>query len=273
MKKYKLFSSVFLVLIFILVGCSPKGDPSQALNSYYENIKNKKSEDSYEILSKVSKENIGKDDFTKWHNLQMQTYELKEVTIKKLDEYKNKELDGIKYKNAIEFNVTENIHDNYNDKDINQDYKRYVVNEDGVWTVYKEKTDIKKDIAESMTKLAQMYYDGKGKNEDLNNAASILNEALTISKDYPHSSYLLGTTLSKLGRYDESITNIQEYLNKINDDKEKSNAYNVLGVDYEFKKDYVKAKEYYNQAIELDSNNQYAKTNLERTNKLIKLGL
>lgn len=279
MKNIIKFTVCFSLLIFLGVGgigCStrPKGDPLEVIKNYYENVKNNKSDESYELLANENKAQFEKDDFAKLHNLKMQSAPLKETKIEKTNEYKDKDINGTKYKNVVEFNVTETLHDAYDDKDVNNQYKRYVVSEDGNWKLCSsdEKTDIKEDIAKEMARVSGMYIDGRGQTKDLNKAASILTEAVSIKTEYAQTYYILGTTLSKLGRYDESINNIQEFLNKTNDDKGKSDAYNVLGVDYEVKKDYSKAKENYNKAIELDNNNQYAKTNLERVNNLSKLG-
>ncbi|WP_315081232.1 tetratricopeptide repeat protein [uncultured Clostridium sp.] len=273
MKKHIILSILLVVGSVLLIGCAPKGEPSEVLNSFYECIKNNDSENSYELLSTKNKEDIEKDDFIKWENYHMETCVLKDAKVEKVKEYKEKELDGEKYKNVVEFNVKQNLHDNYNNKDLTEEYTRYVVNDNNEWKVYKEKTDIKRDIAESMTNLAGMYYDGAGKNKDINQAATLLNEAINISKDVPQSYYLLGTSLTQLERYDEAIENIQIFLNKDIDNSEKSNAYNVLGVNYQGKKDYSKAVECYNKAIEMDANNQYAKTNLQRVNTLIALGI
>ena len=277
MKNIMLKPILCLILILTLggtvIGCvasAPKGDPTEVLNDYYDSIKNNNIENAYELLSEVNKTNWQKNDFIKLYQYTVQISPLKDFQVEKINEYKDKDIDGVKYKNVVEFKVTETVHTAFDDKDVNSQYKQYVVNDNGNWKVYREQKNIKESIAESMNYVAKMYYDGKGEVKDLDKAALILNEAIKVSPDYSLTYYMLGVTLLDLKRYDESISNIQKCLEKADNDSDKSDAYNILGNNYSKKKDYAKAKEYYNKAIQLNDNNQYAKTNLENLNKTTK---
>lgn len=271
MKKIISIALTICLSIFILIGCAPKDDPSIVLNNYYDNIKSGSPELAYNDLADVSKKNFDKDDFIKWQRNEAEVMAFKSTDIKESNKYKNKILDGNSYKNAVEFDITENEHDNYNNKDTSIKYKRYVVNDNGKWKVYREKEDGKDLLADSMNKLAWMYIDGKGKDKDMNKAAIILNEAIKAVPEYTGTYYTLAYTYCKLERFDESILSANKYIEKTTDDEAKSDAYNILGLSYEGKKDYTNASKYYNQSIKLDSNNQYAKSNLVRVNKLVEL--
>ncbi|PRR85961.1 Tetratricopeptide repeat protein [Clostridium luticellarii] len=266
LKKVILVLGIMVTMIFAvgLMGCAPKGDPSQVLNDYYDNIKSGDAEAAYNTLADASKKNFKKDDFVKWVKAQAEYETLKSVKIQKNDEYKNKELDGITYKNAVKFNVTENEHSNYENKDTPIKYKRYVVNDNGQWKVYREKENGKDMLSDAIIDLASMYAEGKGKDKDLNQAASILNESVKANSSYAPTYYALASVYYNLERYDESISAANKYLSNTKDEKNRSDEYNVLGLDYKGKKDYTNAKKYFNQAIQLNPNNQYAKTNLQQ---------
>lgn len=271
MKKIVSMFSILLISIFSfgLAGCSTNEEPSKVLNDYYDSIKKGDAESAYNDLASANKKNFEKDDFIKWYNNLSEFQTLKSVNVKKSNEYKNGKLDGIDYKNIIEFDITETDHSNYDDKDSSVKYKRYVVNDNGEWKVYRAKEDGKAKIAYSMNDLAWMYIEGKGKNKDLNRGAAILNEAIKINPENNDSYYALSYTYCLLGKYDESITAVNKYINMASDEKDKSRGYNILGLGYESKKDYTNAKKYYTQAVQLNSNNQYANSNLLRVNKIM----
>jgi tetratricopeptide (TPR) repeat protein len=259
---------IILIFTFGLAGCAPKGDPTKVLNNYYDSIKSQNAENAYADLCEESKKDFNKSDFSKWLDVQSQVEILKNTKITKLNEYQNKKIGDTTYKNAVEFNIIENEHSNYDNKDAPVNYKRYVVNDNGQWKIYREKENSKETLLKAMNCLAWMYIDGKGKDKDYNQAASILNEAVKIYSKYNDIYYSLAYVYGALQRYDESIEAANKYLQSANDNKEKSDGYNVLGLDYESKKDYEKAKKYFDQAVQLNSNNQYAKTNLEQLNQL-----
>lgn len=260
--KFLLMASFLSLFAIFLFGCAPKGDPSQVLNNYYENIKDGNDEGAYEILCQKSKESFPKEDFLKWQEIQKNISKLKQVKISKNNELTNQEIDGIKFKNIIEFNVSEKSEDTSNNKEEIINYKRYVVNDNGSWKVYRGKENPKDNIAVALHRLALTYMDGK--KLDLNQAATILNEAIKENKEYIPIYYSLANTYARIQRYDDAINNINIYLSKEKDIKSQSDAYNVLGASYEGKGQFDKSKQCYLKAIKLNSNNQYAKTNLER---------
>lgn len=259
-----ILSFTALMCIFLFTGCAPKGDPSQVLNEYYQNIKDGNIEGAYDKLSEASKKNFVKEDFVKWQSIMKETSTLKEAKVEKSSEYKDKELDGIKFKNVVECNITEKTQNLYDNKEETNNYKRNVVNDNGTWKVYRGKENGKEIVARETIPLACMYMEGKGKSRDLNKAATILNESLKYNQDYNNTYYELGRVYTLLGRYDEAIDVANKFLLKAKENKGKSNGYNVLGVAYESKHQFDKAKENYNEAIKLNPDNQYAKTNLER---------
>lgn len=179
LNRIKIFMA--FIFIFLLAGCGIKGDPQEVLNQYYQGIKDRNIEDTYSTLCKESSNNFSKEDFIKWQDTNKEIINLKEVKLDKVNEYKNKELDSIKFKNVVEFNVSEKIQDFYNDKEDVRSYKRNVVNDNGTWKVYREKEKGKELVSDSLSSLAWMYIEGKGnKDKDLNKAAIILNESIKI---------------------------------------------------------------------------------------------
>ena len=260
----KILASILIcILTFALVGCAPKGDSSQVVKDYYQNIKDGNAEGAYDKLAEASKKNFAKEDFIKWQSIGKETSTLKDFKVEKANEYKDKELDGIKFKNVVEFNITEKYQDLYKNKENTINYKRNVVNDNGTWKVYREKENGKDLVAERMIILAWMYIEGKGKTQDLNQAAIILNDSLKYSEKYADTYYALANVYVDLKRYNEAIEAINKCIPKTDKNEFKSNAYNLLGVIYQEQNQIDKAKESFNKALELNSNNQYAKTNLQ----------
>ncbi|MFV3014099.1 tetratricopeptide repeat protein [Clostridium botulinum] len=261
------FILIFTTLLF--VGCAPKGDPEEVLNNYYQNVKDGNVEGAYETLSEQTKKNFTKEDFSKWLDIKKETTTLKETKLEKDNEYKDKELDGIKFKNVVEFKVTEKINNLYDNKDKSLNYKRSVVNDNGNWKVYRGKENGKQLVADSLRELGWLYIEGKGsKTKDLNQAATILNEALKYDKELPGIYYGLAYVYSDLGRYDEAMKQAKLFIEKTKDNKEKSDGYNVLGIIYQYKNQYDEGKKCFDESLKLNPDNQYAKTNLENLKQL-----
>ena len=266
MKKLFLLLSFVLIFIIGLTGCYHKEDSLELMNKYYDNIKSNNFDENYNYLSSASKNIWTKENYKEWENIEQEVFPYKDVQIEKINEYKDKELDGTKYQNVVEYNITDFYHDNYHDKDGNSNFVIYAVIENNQWKIYRENEKPKDKIAQVKYDLAGMYFTGKGENKDTNKAQDILNKSIEENPDYSNSYYLLGFFYTYLQRNDEAITIIEQNMDKAKSNEEKSNLYDVLGLAYEGKQDYNNAKAYYTKSIEADSNNEPAKTNLAKLN-------
>lgn len=268
MKKNNIFIIIMVVIgtMFLLVGCKPKGDPKEVLNAYYSDIKDGNVEEAYEKLCSKSKENFSKEDFIKWQETMSEYALTNKVTLEELNSYKEKTIDEIEFKNVVEFNVKENTKDLRQNKDVNiDDYTRYVIDDNGEWKLYRGKENGKELVADSLSILADMYSNGEGgKTENINEAIKILNEALKYDSNKYDIYYSLSTNYYLLNRYDDAKKAINIFLEKATLDEEKSNAYNVQGLLCQSTNKIDDAKEYFKKAIQLDENNEHAKTNLAR---------
>jgi len=266
MKKLSFLISFVLIFIIGLTGCSSKIESLELVNKYFYNIKSSNFDENYDYLSSASKSIWTKENYKEWESISLEVSIYKDVKIEKTNEYKDKDLDGIQYKNIVEYNITEICHDNYHDKDANSNFVIYAVNENNQWKIYRGQEDPKEKIAKVKDNLAAMYFTGKGENKDINKAQDILNESIEENPDYSNSYYLLGVMYTNLQRYDVAIDTVQQNIDKAKSNEEKSNQYYILGFAYEGKKDYIKAKEYYTQSIEANTNNEVAKTALTKLN-------
>lgn len=257
--------SLLCVLLFVMlfVGCGkPSGDPQDILNKYYESVKNSNFDAAYDLVTEQDKKSMSKEDFILYQRLNNEIMGFKSFKIEKEQNVKNKELNGTLYDYATEFNVVEITEYYYDDnKEISETFKEVVVNEDNSWKVCKN-WNVKTGIANNYTIIGWMYAEGKGKKWNLNEAAINFKNALKYDKEDWEAYYGLAYTYFGLGRYDESIEQVSRALNGAKDKEFQSKSYNILGLNYASKGDYTKAKETYNKALELDSNNEYARNNL-----------
>lgn len=186
MKKISNKISLLFVFIFVvsltLVGCAPKGNPEETLNTYYENIKKNNVEEAYALLCEESKKDFKKEDFTKWRNAEKEVFKLKDVKVEKVKDFKGS-LNGIKFKNIVEFKVVKKCEDIFENEEEKQELKQYVVNDNGAWKIYFGNKETGKQLTSlSLNQLARMYMYGKGnKTEDLDKAASLLEEAIELN--------------------------------------------------------------------------------------------
>ena len=200
MKKLFLLLSFVLIFIIGLTGCYHKEDSLELVNKYYDNIKSNNFDDNYDNLSNASKNIWTKENYEEWGSIQEETFPDKDVKIEKSNEYKDKELDGIKYKDVIEYNITDFYHDNYHDKDGNSNFVIYAVIENNQWKIYRENEKPKDKIAQAKVNLAAMYFAGKGENKDTDKAQNILNKSIQENPDYSNSYYFLGYMYTNLQR-------------------------------------------------------------------------
>ncbi|NEZ94244.1 hypothetical protein EXM69_20480 [Clostridium botulinum] len=185
----KIFNKISLLFVLILsftlialVGCAPKGKPEEVLNTYYDSIKDNNIEKAYDTLCGQSKQDFKKEDFTKWRNAEKEVFKLKDTKFEKVKEFKGS-LEDIEFKNIVEFKVVKQCEDIYENEEAKQELKQYVVNDNGEWKIYFGNKETGKQLTSlALNQLARMYMYGKGdKTEDLDKAASLLEEAIKLN--------------------------------------------------------------------------------------------
>ncbi|MBY6900186.1 NTF2-like N-terminal transpeptidase domain-containing protein [Clostridium botulinum] len=176
-----LFVLILSFTLIALVGCSPKGDPQEVLNTYYQSIKDNNIEKAYDTFCEQSKKDFKKENFTKWRNAEKEVFKLKDIKIEKLKEFKGS-LEDVEFKNIVKFNVTEKGQDFCENKEEELTHEMYVVDDNGKWKIYFGKERGNQLASLSLTQLAHMYMDGVGnKTEDFVKATSLLEEAIKLN--------------------------------------------------------------------------------------------
>lgn len=209
------------IIIVLLSGCIPKGEPKITLDTYYKNILTSNFSSAYELLSEKNKKEITRDEF---QQLQLLNNEASKcngfVTIQKSVDANDRKFG---YRNVIEFNVTEEWHSYSEEKDFSSTYKRYVVNDQGKWKVYNE-GNYKTSLAKAYTELGWMYFKGKGKEQNINEAEQNLKKALQVDPNDSYTHYLLGAVYNQQQRYTEALAQEKIAIETTKEEDVKANA-------------------------------------------------
>ncbi|NHL37866.1 hypothetical protein FDE95_14910 [Clostridium botulinum] len=183
-----LFVLILSFTLITLVGCAPKEDPQEVLNTYYQSIKDNNIEKAYDTLCEQSKKDFKKEDFTKWRNAEKEIYKLKDIKAEKVKEFKGS-LEDIEFKNIVEFNVTEKgeeINDDNENKEQKLEPKIYVVNDNGEWKIYFGKKRGNQLASLSLTELAR-----RNLTKDVDKANILLEEATRLDPNNEDAEILL----------------------------------------------------------------------------------
>lgn len=281
MKKMKLKKVLLCLLVLSFsvgaIGCSskPKGEPQATIEEYYGFIDSADYESAYDLLSSKLKEEVDLDKFSKWQSLLTDTEENMEYKFTLEEESKDLKLDDQEFTNAAKFKVNRSWKNLYAEKQEVANSEEYVVAEDKEWKVYRVKKDFNVDgkISNVYSTLGWMYHTGKGAQPDMNKAIEMFSNAIKYKESNPSHHYSLANALSNANRYDEAISSANRSIELIKEDndseenkKQLSDATNLLGVVAGAKGEIEKAKEYYNSALEINPDNQYAKSNLTNLN-------
>ncbi len=249
-------------MLIVLSGCRPQGEPAEVIEAYYTDILQGDYVAAFEKLTELNQKSFGQEEFVLLQRLYAETTPLKEFKVEKKREVKDLNFNGTNYKYGVVFKVVETTEDYYNGKKESFTYERTVVADNGHWKVLRDESSLKSAIARAYDMLGWMYLEGKGKTRDVNQGAMMFNKAIEMDEQYAPAYYSLAVAYITVGRYDEAIEKAETYLSKAQDPSEQSMAYNVLGLGYSSKGDYVKARDAYKKALELDPKNEYARTNL-----------
>lgn len=217
----RILTVLAIISIFLLSGCIPKGDPKQTLDTYYKDILSSNFSVAYDLLCDKNKKEITKDEFNQLQLLNNEASKCKGFKTTKKSEKTSDSKFG--YQNVIEFEVTEEWHSYSENQDFSSTYKRYVVNDQGEWKVYNE-GNYKTSLAKAYTELGWMYFKGKGKAQNINEAEKNLNNGLKVDPKDPYIHYLLGAVYNQQKRFAEAVDQEKIALETSKEDDVKTNA-------------------------------------------------
>ncbi|WP_131066080.1 tetratricopeptide repeat protein, partial [Clostridioides difficile] len=228
-------------------------------------IKIKDYEVAYNLLSKDSKENVSLEKFEEYQDTLFKLQTLKDYKLgeeNKVEKYKysNKE-----YTNLVKIKETDTIKYITENKEDTANFDRYFIIEDNEYKLLWHK-DFKRALSSNYVKIARSETE-KDEDKDYNKAAIDIKKAIEIDDKNPLAYYTQSYIYIELQRYDEALKSIDKYLEYLDKNNEAykidaSDAYNLRGVIFMSKSEFNKARESYNKALELNPDNEYAKTNL-----------
>ncbi|MGD8190957.1 tetratricopeptide repeat protein [Brevibacillus ginsengisoli] len=225
-------------------------EQKKIVSDYYQFVIDRKYEDAYDLLSETTKKNVSKDDFDLYQQLRSE--------IMKFENFKVE-----KGKESNTFSVTERSTNYFDGKEVVSSSIRKLVRENDTWKIIREANEgWKEKIAYDYNVIGGMYLYGKGKDKDLNLAAEYFDKAITKDPTFENAYFGLGYAYAELRRNSEALKAYQTFVDKVKDDKEKSDALVNMGIIYASMGNRKKAQETLQEAIKLDNTNEYAKTTL-----------
>jgi tetratricopeptide (TPR) repeat protein len=266
-KKHIVLIVIVLLIASMFAACKPSGDPKEFVESYYQNIKDNKFDTAYDSLSSESQKNYTKENFVLYQQLLDETRDFTSFTVKLVTENKKKTIDGVEYKNSDEFEVTLTSLNLYTNQEETNTCTVYAVNEDKQWKLYCGQEDSKTNFAQAYHQIGLMYFDGIGKTVDYNLAAENFNNGITASADYIYNYYDLARADISLKNYDGAQAQIDKFIQSATETNDQSDGYNVKGLCYLAAGDKTNAKAMFNKALELNPDNENAKSNLSALTK------
>jgi len=115
--------------------------------------------------------------------------------------------------------------------------------------------------------IGAMYIDGLGKEKDLTQGIEHLRKALELEPTLIEAHYSLGVAYLEKREWEQAIVEEETYLTNSQDDEGRGEAYNIIGLAYQEMGDRVKAREAFEQSVQLNPESLFA---LSHLNELIK---
>ena len=112
-------------------------DPRQTIDAYTTDIEEGNWKDAYDKFTQANKNNINKDDFVLFENVNQIAHPLISITVDQGYGSHSGEikLDGNKYKDSYYFYIEEVTKDLYENQETKNSYKRFVVWDNGQWKI------------------------------------------------------------------------------------------------------------------------------------------
>lgn len=235
---------------------------------YYQDFQAGDDESIYELLHPESREKLGKENIMAWleqlrETIELESYEIKDIQLKatiKIDE--NSIADG------ISIQVAETNRDLYTSEILSNDIQFFLLrNDQGEYRIYFDQGRVLSSMAKNHIIIGAMYIDGLGKEKDLTQGIEHLRKALELEPTLIEAHYSLGVAYLEKREWEQAIVEEETYLTNSQDDEGKGEAYNIIGLAYQEMGDRVKAREAFEQSVQLNPDSLFA---LSHLNELIK---
>lgn len=261
----------------------------QALEGFYQNIKQDEGMKSYDLLHSISKENLNINNFANYFTITGETFEVNKVTVNKkyitIPKYKDPLTGKIiapLLKAQVNFEYSDNISASIS-KSETVTRNVFFAQEGGVWKI------VELDINNNNYVQKRFYYfiDEGFRRIDYKDpvgAIELFRKAIVINKYSLNANYGLSVALYSITYYDTAIETVQKmnayyqqkYVSKkIIDkfdskavqslDKERlSNGFYIMALSYQKLKNQAAAKDALIHALAFKPNNQFAKIALKK---------
>jgi len=264
----KKFFGLWLTMALLLSACNtgPKDDPSNVLSAYYQSVIDGDFIKAYNMHTEAYKQRNSQEDFSTYMNTLREFTTLSGSKVEKIKEEKNREVEGKKYRRVVELSVVEQIKDLVSNKDTTSNYIRLVVSEGDQWMLHRD-GDIKQSVADNLAFIGSMYMFGEGKEVNVNEAIKYYKKSLEYVPNDGKVQNVLAAAYLGAKRMKEAAETAQAALVNAKDNLSLSEVHNVLGLIAEEGGNFNDAKMEFEKAVELNPDNEYAKTNLARISK------
>ncbi|WP_298200200.1 tetratricopeptide repeat protein [Desulfosporosinus sp.] len=136
----------------------------------------------------------------------------------------------------------------------------------GEYRIYFDQRRVLSSMAKNHIIIGAMYIDGLGKDMDLVQGIEHFHKALEIDPTLVDAHYSLGAAYLAKKEWEHAIVEEEAYLTNSQDDEGRGEAYNIIGLAYQEMGDKAKAREAFEQAVQLNQENPFA---LNHLNELI----
>lgn len=243
---------LILTSLLTLSSCKPASEPKQFVEDYYNNILQNNFSEAYNMLCAQSKINYPEEDFILYQQLLNEAYNFTDFSVQQISKTTNKYIEGINYKNAAEFTVTQTALNLYTNSQETNTYTVYAVAENGEWKIHQ---------GSAFHQLSLIYFNARDYKYDYNQSAE---QANAEPNNNFYKYYERALAHIALDMYEEAQAEIAVSINSAENNNQLSDAYNVKGLCYMGLEDYSKAKAMFTKSLKLNPANTYAETNLNR---------
>ena len=239
----------------------------QMVLRYYEDFQAGDDESIYELLHPESREGLGKENIMTWLEQLRETMEIESFEIKDIQLKNNLRMGENSVADGISVQVSETNRDLYTTEVLSSEIQYLLLrNVQGEYRIYFDQRRVLSSMAKNHIIIGAMYIDGFGKDKDLTQGIEHLYKALEIDPTLIEAHYSLGAAYLAKREWEPAIVEEETYLTNSQDDEGRGEAYNIIGLAYQETGDRAKAREAFEQAIQLNPESPFALDHLNELN-------